>query len=177
MTATDRGTPPMIEAGPEPCTRITALVNGILVESAVLDAALLVDYLRDQLRLTGTKVGCDSSVCGACTVLLDGRPVKACTVLAVQVDGRRVTTVEGLAVDGAMTRLQRAFQRQHAFQCGYCTAGFLLAATALLDRGACPTRAGVRQQLRGNICRCTGYQAIVDAVMDAAQEEGSDDGQ
>ena len=176
MTATDRGAGPMIEAV-EPCTRITALVNGILVDSAVLDAALLVDYIRDQLRLTGTKVGCDSSVCGACTVLLDGRPVKACTVLAVQADGRRLTTVEGLAVDGTMTRLQRAFQRHHAFQCGYCTAGFLLAATALLDRGACPTRAEVRQQLKGNICRCTGYQAIVDAVMDAAQEEGSGDGQ
>jgi carbon-monoxide dehydrogenase small subunit len=177
MTAIERPFEPPTQPAPEPCTRITAWVNGQPVESVVPDASLLVDYLRDELCLTGTKVGCDSSVCGACTVLLDGRPVKSCTLLAVQIDGRRVTTVEGLVIDGRMTRIQRAFQRHHAVQCGYCSAGFLLAATALIDRGGGTTRSEIRQQLKGNICRCTGYEAIIDAVVDAAREGDSGDGQ
>jgi aerobic-type carbon monoxide dehydrogenase small subunit (CoxS/CutS family) len=134
----------------------------------------LADVLRNRLALTGTKVSCDAQVCGTCTVLLDGLAVSSCTLLAADADGRRITTVEGLAdpeVDGPLSRLQRAFIDRAAFQCGYCTPGFLMSATALLAEIRHPTRQQVIEYLDGNICRCTGYDAIVEAVLDAARDE------
>jgi carbon-monoxide dehydrogenase small subunit len=130
----------------------------------------LADVLRTRLALTGTKVSCDAQVCGTCTVLLDGRAVSSCTLLAADADGRSVASVEGLADPhaGTLSRLQRAFIDHAAFQCGYCTPGFLMSATALLAENPHPTRQQVIDYLEGNICRCTGYQAIVDAVLDAA---------
>jgi aerobic carbon-monoxide dehydrogenase small subunit len=125
---------------------------------------LLVHFLRDDLGLTGTHVGCDTGNCGACTIHLDGDPVKSCMVLAVQVDGAAITTIEGLAPDGELTPLQRAFNEHHALQCGYCTPGMLMSATALLERNAHPSEEEVRIALQGNICRCTGYVNIVEAV-------------
>jgi len=125
---------------------------------------LLVHFLRDDLGLTGTHVGCDTGNCGACTIHLDGEPVKSCMLLAVQVDGAAITTIEGLAPDGELTPLQRAFNEHHALQCGYCTPGMLMSATALLERNAHPSEEEVRIALQGNICRCTGYVNIVEAV-------------
>jgi aerobic carbon-monoxide dehydrogenase small subunit len=127
--------------------------------------------LRDKLGLTGTHVGCDTSNCGACTVLLDGDSVKSCTVLAVQVDGAEVTTVEGLATDGEFTPLQEGFRQKHGLQCGYCTPGMLMAATDLLQRIPDPTEEQIRAELEGNLCRCTGYQMIVEAVRWAAEQD------
>jgi aerobic carbon-monoxide dehydrogenase small subunit len=125
---------------------------------------LLVHFLRDDLGLTGTHVGCDTGNCGACTIHLDGEPVKSCMLLAVQVDGAAITTIEGLAPDGELTPLQRTFNEHHALQCGYCTPGMLMSATALLERNAHPSEEEVRIALQGNICRCTGYVNIVEAV-------------
>jgi len=149
-------------------SRVVALeVNGEQVELEVPARRLLVHFIRDDLGLTGTHVGCDTGNCGACTIQLDGRPVKSCMVLAVQVDGAKVTTVEGLASNGELTPLQQSFNAHHALQCGYCTPGMLMSASALLARNPHPTEDEVRYALQGNICRCTGYVNIVEAVVAA----------
>ncbi len=130
---------------------------------------LLVHFIRDVLGLTGTHVGCDTSSCGACTVLMDGLAVKSCTVLAVQADGSEITTVEGLAKDGELHPVQEGFWEEHGLQCGFCTPGFLIAAVQLLERNPNPTEEEIRHALEGNLCRCTGYQHIVNAVRHAAK--------
>jgi aerobic carbon-monoxide dehydrogenase small subunit len=146
--------------------RVAVTVNGIRHAVEVEPRQLLVYFVRDQLGLTGTNVGCDTTTCGACTVLLDGRSVKACNLLAVQADGREVTTIEGLASDGELHPLQRAFHEHHALQCGYCTPGMILAAQGLLaEHEGDLTEEDVRHGLEGNFCRCTGYQNIVDAIL------------
>jgi carbon-monoxide dehydrogenase small subunit len=148
---------------------IAVTVNGERVEADVEPRQLLVYFLREQLGLTGTNVGCDTTTCGACTILLDGRSAKSCTVLAVQADGAEMTTIEGLAQDGALHPLQEAFSQHHALQCGYCTPGMIMAAASLLaDADGVPSEEEVRHALEGNLCRCTGYQNIVDAVRAAA---------
>jgi carbon-monoxide dehydrogenase small subunit len=154
---------------PEPATAlaISVEINGEQVELEVPARRLLVHFLRDDLGLTGTHVGCDTGNCGACTVHLSGQPVKSCMLLAVQVDGARLTTVESLASNGELTTLQKAFREHHALQCGYCTPGMLMSATALLERNPHPTEDEVRYALQGNICRCTGYVNIVEAVLAA----------
>jgi carbon-monoxide dehydrogenase small subunit len=148
--------------------RIALTVNGVRHEQEVEPRQLLVYFLREQLALTGTNVGCDTSSCGACTVLLDGESVKSCTVLAVQADGAEVTTIEGLATNGELHRVQRAFHEQHGLQCGYCTPGMVLAAVSILAENPNPSEAEIREQLEGNLCRCTGYHNIVRAVQAAA---------
>ena len=150
-------------------TQIAITVNGSRHEQDVEPRQLLAYFLRDQLGLKGTNVGCDTSSCGACTVLLDGESVKSCTVLAVQADGAEVTTIEGLAREGELHPVQQAFQEQHALQCGYCTPGFVLAAVSLLDEHSNPTEEEIRHGLEGNLCRCTGYHNIVRAVQAAAR--------
>ncbi|MEW6472293.1 MAG: (2Fe-2S)-binding protein [Actinomycetota bacterium] len=148
---------------------ITIAVNGAVARHDVDPRLLLVWYLRDVLGLTGTKVGCDTTSCGACTVLLDGKSVKSCTVLAVQADGGAITTIEGLAdPDGRLHPVQQAFHDAHGLQCGYCTAGMVMAAVSLLDESAELDEAAVRSGLEGNLCRCTGYHNIVQAVLAAA---------
>ncbi len=148
-------------------------VNGRPEEVEVEPRLLLVHLLRDHLGLTGTNVGCDSTSCGACTVLLDGQSVKSCTVLAVQADGAEVTTIEGLSgTAGGLHPLQAAFQRHHALQCGYCTPGMVMAAASLLAEHPSPTEEEVRRGLEGNLCRCTGYQGIVDAILEVARARG-----
>ena len=149
-------------------TRISVKVDGTVYQDEVEPRLLLIHYLRDRLGLTGTPIGCDTSNCGACTVDLDGASVKSCSVLAVQADGSEVTTVEGLARNGEWTGLQRAFHERHALQCGYCTPGMLMAARDLLRENPHPTQDEIRHGLEGNLCRCTGYQNIVRAVLDAA---------
>jgi aerobic carbon-monoxide dehydrogenase small subunit len=149
-------------------TRITVNVDGTAYADDVEPRLLLVHYLRDRLGLTGTNVGCDTTNCGACTVHLDGLPVKSCTVLAVQADGAEVLTIQGLAQDGELHPVQRAFHEQHALQCGFCTPGMIMASVGLLERNPNPTAAEVREGLEGNLCRCTGYQNIVAAVQAAA---------
>lgn len=144
-------------------------VNGTSYRDEVEPRTLLVHHLRERLGLTGTKIGCDTSSCGACTVLLDGVSVKSCTVLAVQAEGASVTTVEGLADDGATHPLQVAFHERHALQCGYCTPGMLMAAVSLLREDPDPDESAVRHGLEGNLCRCTGYVGIVEAVLDVAR--------
>jgi aerobic carbon-monoxide dehydrogenase small subunit len=151
-----------------PVRRIAVTVNGVRRETEVEPRQLLVYFLREQLGLTGTNVGCDTSSCGACTVLLDGESVKSCTVLAVQADGCEVTTIEGLASDGELHPVQRAFHEQHGLQCGYCTPGMVLAAVSLLQEHPRPSEQEIRQALEGNLCRCTGYHNIVKAVQAAA---------
>ncbi len=146
--------------------RIT--VNGEPREAAVASRLLLVHWLREELRLTGTHIGCDTTHCGACTVLLDGEPVKSCTVLAVQADGREVTTVEGLEQDGALHPLQEGFQQEHGLQCGYCTPGMLMTGRALLEQNPDPSEAEIRHAISGNLCRCTGYVNIVKSIEYAA---------
>jgi aerobic carbon-monoxide dehydrogenase small subunit len=146
---------------------ISITVNGVQRRHDVEPRLLFVHYLRGVLGLTGTNVGCDSSSCGACTVLVDGESVKSCTVLAVQVDGQSVTTIEGLAVDGELHPVQRAFQESHALQCGYCTPGMVMAAVSLLEENGALDEDDVRHGLEGNLCRCTGYQNIVKAVVAA----------
>ena len=153
--------------------RTTITVNGTRHENEVEPRLLLVHYLRDGLGLRGTNVGCDTTSCGACTVLLDGESVKSCTVLAVQADGRQITTIEGLARDGAMHPVQQAFHENHGLQCGYCTPGMVMAAVSLLAEHPHPTEAEVREGLEGNLCRCTGYHNIVKAVLAAAPAVGS----
>ncbi|MFD7406146.1 (2Fe-2S)-binding protein [Streptomyces sp. NPDC059866] len=152
-------------------TRISVKVDGTTYEDEVEPRLLLIHYLRDRLGLTGTPVGCDTSNCGTCTVALDGVSVKSCSVLAVQADGAEVTTVQGLATDGEWTGLQRAFHDRHALQCGYCTPGMIMAARDLLRDNPHPTPDEVRHALEGNLCRCTGYQNIVRAVLAASEEE------
>ena len=144
---------------------ISLEVNGEAVEYEVPARRLLVHFIRDDLGLTGTHVGCDTGNCGACTVHVDGVPVKSCMLLAVQADGTRIATVEGLAADGELTALQRSFNEHHALQCGYCTPGMLMSATALLEQNPHPNEDEVRVALQGNICRCTGYVNIVEAVV------------
>jgi len=146
-------------------------VNGETSEHEVEPRLLLVYYLREVLGLTGTKIGCDTTSCGACTVLLDGESVKSCTMFAVQVDGASITTIEGLATDGQMHAVQQAFHEHHGLQCGYCTAGMVLAAVSLIAEKGSLSEADVREGLEGNLCRCTGYHNIVKAVM-AASEAG-----
>ncbi len=143
-------------------------VNGRAYEERVEARVHLADLLRERLRLTGTKLGCEHGVCGACTVLLDGVPVRSCLVLAAQADEREVRTVEGLAGDAALGPLQSSFREHHALQCGFCTAGFLMSATALLEQNPDPDEDEVRAGLGGNLCRCTGYGTIIDAVRAAA---------
>ena len=147
-------------------------INGRVHIGHVEPRRLLVELLRTDAGLTGTHIGCDTSYCGACTVLLDGEPVKSCSILALQADGREVRTVEGLASASGMNPLQKAFSEHHALQCGYCTPGFLMAATALLEKPGNIDVATVRKALAGNTCRCTGYQNIVTAVMAAARDQG-----
>jgi carbon-monoxide dehydrogenase small subunit len=149
---------------------IAVEVNGAVRKGAVPARLTLVDWLREELRLTGTHVGCEHGVCGACSVMFDGEPVRACLIYAVQADGHRVTTVEGLArPDGTLSVLQDSFCQMHGLQCGYCTPGMLIAAQGLLNVVPSPTGAQIREAIGGNLCRCTGYQQIVDAVQHAAQ--------
>lgn len=152
---------------------ISMSVNGTQQADEVEPRLLLVYYLRDVLGLTGTHVGCDTSSCGACTVLLNGDAVKSCTVLAVQADGANVQTIEGLAQNGNLHPLQEAFWNKHGLQCGYCTPGMIMTATGLLARNPNPTEEEIRTGLEGNLCRCTGYHNIVKAVQAAAQEMGA----
>ena len=149
---------------------VSMTVNGAKVRAEVEGRTLLVQFLREHLELTGTHVGCDTSQCGACTVLVDGRSVKSCTVFAVQADGSQVTTVEGLARDGKLHPLQEGFWEEHGLQCGYCTPGMIMAAADLLERNPNPTEDQVREGLAGNLCRCTGYDKIITAVMEVAAE-------
>jgi carbon-monoxide dehydrogenase small subunit len=148
--------------------RIACTVNGVRREAEVEPRQLLVYFLRENLGLTGTNVGCDTSSCGACTVMMDGKSVKACTVLAVQADGAEVVTIEGLATDGQLHPLQEAFRNNHGLQCGYCTPGMIMAGLGLIESGAGMGDEEVRLGLEGNLCRCTGYQNIVKAIQDAA---------
>ena len=150
--------------------RIAVTVNGMEHEAEVEPRELLVYVLREHIGLTGTTVGCDTTTCGACTVLLDGRSVKSCTVLAVQADAREVTTIEALAKDGELHPLQKAFHEHHALQCGYCTPGMIMAALGLIEENGELSDADIRLGLEGNICRCTGYHNIVEAIQAAAQE-------
>ena len=149
---------------------ITMTVNGTDRAGTVEPRTLLVHYIREQLGLTGTNIGCDTSSCGACTVHVDGESAKSCTMLAVQADGATVLTIEGLAHDGVMHPMQQAFMEKHGLQCGYCTPGMVMAAIGLLEENPHPTEADVRVGLEGNLCRCTGYQNIVAAVLHAAAQ-------
>jgi|SRR5690348_8445771 aerobic carbon-monoxide dehydrogenase small subunit len=145
-------------------------VNGVEQKSEVEPRMLLVHYLRDVLHLTGTHVGCDTSQCGACTVMLNGQAVKSCTVLAVQASGSEVTTVEGLAPEGNLHPIQEGFWEKHGLQCGFCTPGMMMTAVQLLERNSNPSEAEIRHALEGNLCRCTGYQNIVSAIQYAAEK-------
>jgi carbon-monoxide dehydrogenase small subunit len=151
--------------------KVTIKVNGAERIGDVEPRVLLVDFLRTNLRLTGTHVGCDTSSCGACTVLLGGEPVKSCTMLAVQVEGQSITTVEGLSTGAAMTPMQTGFHEEHGLQCGFCTPGMMLVGTALLERNPNPSGEEIRWAISGNICRCTGYMNIVKAIQHAAEAE------
>ena len=150
-------------------TPITIAVNGIERSHEVEPRLLLVHYLRDTLGLTGTNIGCDTSQCGACTVLMDGMAVKSCTVLAVQADGSQVTTIEGVAKNGELHPIQQAFWEKHGLQCGFCTPGMIMTASDLLQNNPNPSEAEIRHALEGNYCRCTGYQNIVESVRYAAE--------
>jgi carbon-monoxide dehydrogenase small subunit len=162
----------MSTSSPTSTVSVALTVNGETASLDVEPRRLLVHALREDCRLTGTKVGCDTSQCGACTVLLDGRAVKSCTVLAVQVDGREVTTIEGLGAGSELHPLQEAFADNHGFQCGFCTPGMIMAAADLLRREPNPDVHAIRRALDGNLCRCTGYQQIVESVQAAAQALG-----
>jgi aerobic carbon-monoxide dehydrogenase small subunit len=148
--------------------RITCAVNGVQREAEVEPRQLLVYFLRENLGLTGTNVGCDTSSCGACTVMVDGKTVKSCTMLAVQADGTEIATIEGLASNGELHPLQEAFHQHHGLQCGYCTPGMIMAGLGLIQDGSGMSDEEVRLGLEGNLCRCTGYQNIVEAIQDAA---------
>jgi len=150
--------------------KIEVTINGERHSHDVEPRMLLVHYLRDVAGLTGTHVGCETSLCGACTVMLNGAAVKSCTLLAVQADGGEVTTIEGLAKDGQLHPIQEGFWERHGLQCGYCTPGMILSAHQLLLRNPNPTEADIRHGIEGNLCRCTGYQHIVDAVQYAAEK-------
>jgi len=149
---------------------VTIEVNGVRREAQVPARLSLVDFLRDELRLTGTHVGCEHGICGACSVMLDGEPVRSCLMYTVQADGHKLTTVEGLVqADGSLSVLQDSFCETHGLQCGYCTSGMLIAAQALLNANPDPSEAQIREAIGGNLCRCTGYQQIVEAVRLAAE--------
>jgi aerobic-type carbon monoxide dehydrogenase small subunit (CoxS/CutS family) len=150
--------------------RISVTVNGAVREEVVDDRLTLADFLRERLRLTGTHLGCEHGVCGACTVLVDGDAVRSCLMLAVQGDGAEIETVESLARDGALGPLQEAFARNHALQCGFCTSGFLMSVTAALREGPVRDEERAREVLSGNICRCTGYTGLIKAVIEAGAE-------
>ncbi len=149
--------------------KISVTVNGALHEGAAEPRMLLVDYIRDVIGLKGTRYGCDTSNCGACTVVMDGRSAKSCTFLAVQADGREITTIEGVAAEGRLHPLQAAFQEAHALQCGFCTSGMVMSAYALLAQNPDPSRDDIRQGIIGNLCRCTGYLPVIEAVESAAR--------
>ena len=149
---------------------ITVKVNGKDHTAAVEPRLLLVHFIREVLALTGTHIGCDTTSCGACTILLDGRPVKSCTMFAVQVDGRELSTIEGVAQNGALHPLQEGFKEKHGLQCGFCTPGMIMSTYALLQKNPQPTEQDIRWGISGNLCRCTGYQNIVKAVQYAAEK-------
>jgi len=149
---------------------ISVSVNGVNHEHEVEPRLLLVHYLRDVLGLTGTHIGCETSLCGACTILVDGQAIKSCTMLAVQADGADITTIEGLMKNGELHPMQEGFWERHGLQCGYCTPGMIMAATQIIERNASPSREEIRHGLEGNLCRCTGYQHIVEAVEYAAKK-------
>jgi carbon-monoxide dehydrogenase small subunit len=151
-------------------TALSIRVNGLDQKHEVEPRTLLVHFLRDHCRLTGTHVGCETSICGACTVLLDGKAVKSCTILAVQADGCEVTTIEGLAKNGKLHPVQEGFWECHGLQCGYCTPGMIMTGVQLLERNPKPDRAEIAHALEGNLCRCTGYSHIIDAVQYAAKK-------
>ena len=153
-------------------TNVSVTVNGEPREADVEARTLLVYFLRETLGLTGTNVGCDTSTCGTCTVLLDGESVKSCTLLTAQVEGREVTTIEAMADGDELHPLQEAFHRNHGLQCGYCTPGMVMAAASYLKENPAPTEEEVRESLEGNLCRCTGYQNIVKSILDAAGSMG-----
>src|SRR6185436_9991259 len=148
--------------------KINVKINGVEQKAEVESRLLLVHLLRETLSMTGTHIGCDTTHCGACTVLLDGTPVKSCTVLAVQADGREVTTVEGLEKDGQLHPIQEGFWQEHGLQCGYCTPGMMLTGYALLQQNTNPSEAEIREAISGNLCRCTGYVNIIKSVQYAA---------
>jgi aerobic carbon-monoxide dehydrogenase small subunit len=150
--------------------RVRVKVNGQECEAEIEPRLLLVHFIRDVLGLTGTHVGCDTTNCGACTVILDGRPVKSCTVFAIQADGREIRTIEGIASDGQLHPLQEGFKEEHGLQCGFCTPGMILSAYALLEKNPHPSEEEIRWGISGNLCRCTGYQNIVKAVQYAANK-------
>jgi carbon-monoxide dehydrogenase small subunit len=154
-------------------TAVSMTVNGKVRKAHVEPRLLLVHFLREQLNLTGTHVGCDTSQCGACTVLIDGRSVKSCTVFAVQADGSKITTIEGLATKGALHPMQECFWEEHGLQCGFCTPGMIMSAVNLLADNPQPTEDQIREGISGNFCRCTGYQHIVNAIQHAANRSGS----
>ncbi len=165
----DRMNEVSVERARERLHEVRLQVNGAWRSGQCAARTSLVDFLRETLRLTGTHVGCEHGICGACSVMLDGRPVRSCLMFAVQADGHSITTVEGLAAaDGTMSVLQDSFCQTHGLQCGYCTPGMLIAAQALLERNRCPTEFEIRDAIGGNLCRCTGYQQIVDAIRLAA---------
>ena len=150
--------------------QVSMTVNGRMCRGNVEPRLLLVHFLREQLNLTGTHVGCDTSQCGACTVILDGRSAKSCTMFAVQAEGSAITTIEGLAKDGQLHRLQEGFWEEHGLQCGYCTPGMIMSAVNLLNENPKPTERQIREGIAGNLCRCTGYQHIVNAIQYAANK-------
>ena len=154
-------------------TPVSMTVNGKVRKAHVEPRLLLVHFLREQLNLTGTHIGCDTSQCGACTVLIDGRSVKSCTVFAVQADGSKITTIEGLAANGELHPMQEGFWEEHGLQCGFCTPGMIMSAVSLLADNAQPTEQQIREGISGNFCRCTGYQHIVNAIQNAANRIGS----
>ena len=156
--------------GDVPTRRVTVTVNGEAHTANVEPRLLLAHLLRQGLRLTGTHTGCDTTNCGACTVLFDGKPIKSCTMLAVQADGHEVTTVEGLAGPSELHPLQEGFKDEHGLQCGFCTPGMLMTTSALLERNANPSELEIRQAISGNLCRCTGYVNIIKAVQHAAEK-------
>jgi carbon-monoxide dehydrogenase small subunit len=176
VSAPAAGAPPAIatrppnEGGPMATRRISLSVNGKRYEREVEPRDLLVYFLREHLGLTGTNVGCDTSSCGSCTVLINGESVKSCTLLAVQADGDEITTIEGLARNGELHPMQKAFSADHALQCGYCTPGMIMAAVSLVEQGEAGSEEDIRLGLEGNLCRCTGYHNIVKAVQHAAAE-------
>ncbi len=153
-----------------PFYKVKVTVNGTEQEDEVEARTLLVHFLRDTLGLTGTHIGCDTTNCGACTILLDGRPVKSCTILAVQANGRNIRTVEGLETDGKLHPVQEGFIKEHGLQCGFCTPGMMMTSVALLERNPNPTEDHIRHAIAGNLCRCTGYVNIIKAVQYAAQK-------
>jgi carbon-monoxide dehydrogenase small subunit len=151
-------------------TAVSLTVNGKPVSAEIEDRTLLVYFLRENLRLTGTHIGCDTSQCGACVVHVDGQPVKSCTMFAVQAEGAKITTIEGLAKDGKLHPVQEAFRENHGLQCGFCTPGMIMTAVDMIRRKPNLDRATIREELEGNICRCTGYHNIVSSIEDAARK-------